>query len=283
MSSDAINENVSREVLGWAANSDLLAHSSYTIALTGSRTYGFSTDSSDFDFEILCDSQTFESICRRYRKRFDSKGITIPKKHHRLKLDREADVTVHSRQYVRNAIEQWKDEALWIWQHAIPVIDKAGWLESLESKMGRYPEKVLHEKIKKHFLVDFHLSVHGLTYNSDSENLFSVVFALSAKVAEYCRICCLLDNSPFPYEKWLLHACRNTTLGKYVAPLLEQVIGVITQIPKPMEENWSQIQNAVKLIDTQACDLLEERMVEFGISREWIDNAYDLIEEPVYG
>ena len=68
-----------------------------------------------------------------------------------------------------------------------------------------------------------------------------------------------------------------------MAPLLEQVIEAITQIRKPMVENWNQIQNTVKLIDTQACDLLEERLVGFGISREWIDNAYGLIEEPVYG
>ena len=167
MSSDAIFENVNREVLRWAAKSDLLAHSNYTIALTGSRSYGFSTESSDYDFEILCDSPTFASICGEYDKRLDSKGITIPKEHHQLKLDREVDLTVHNQEYIKNAIDQWKDEALWIWQHAIPIIDKGGWLESLKSKMGRYPKKVLHEKIKKHFLVDFHLSVHGLTYNSD--------------------------------------------------------------------------------------------------------------------
>ncbi|MEZ4659007.1 MAG: hypothetical protein R2911_15695 [Caldilineaceae bacterium] len=42
------------------------------------------------------------------------------------------------------------------------------------------------------------------------------------------------------------------------------------------------MKKAVAMMDEQACEMLEEQMIAFGISRAWIDGAYGLIEQDIY-
>ena len=259
---------------------ETLAAVPYAVALTGSRACGYQTDSSDYDFEVLCDDDTFRDLAVCLGKDPESRGITLPG--FRTGKDPDIDVTVHRWTDVERAIKRWNDESMWIWSHAKRIEDPLNRLSDLKKLTGAYPKGVLEEKIQAHFLRDFHLSVHGITYHRDSDNLFSVVHALSAKVAEYCRLCCLLDGKPFPYDKWLLRACEETTTGEIIAPWLHQVITTVSSLGGTIESNWEVIQGAVKLIDTDACDVLEERLIAWGISASWLENAYDYIEEAIF-
>jgi hypothetical protein len=125
--------------------------------------------------------------------------------------------------------------------------------------------------------------VHGITYRPESQNLFSVVHAMGCKIAEYCRICCLLDGEPFPYDKWLLRACRETRVGARVAPILQRVVTTLTHLEDDLERSWPAVRKAIDALDTEACDILEEAMVEWGIDRTWIDNSYHLLDDALYG
>jgi hypothetical protein len=246
------------------------------LVLAGSRSVGWHLPKSDWDFLALCDEATFTDIARLAGKGPGVKGIDLPmdKESVEKNFDIEVDVSVYETGRVARAMGRYNDVVLWIWTNAKNIFDPTGCVETLKGSFQGYPRDILERKLRQHFLKDFHLSVHAVTYNHDSKNVFSVVHALASKVAEYCRLCCLLDGIPFPYEKWLLRACRETTTGKRVAPLLDSVVDTLTRLEGDLEKNWELVSQAVRTLDTDAAVLLEDALVAWGIEREWIDGAF---------
>lgn len=257
-----------------------LADSRYAIALTGSRTFGHGSDSSDFDFEVLCEDVTFGRLARDLGRSQSCFGVNLIEP-----VDTgnaRVEVTAHRLSDIQQSLARWNDEALWIWTHAVPVYDPDEVLAAMKARHAEYPRKVLESKLKLHYLRDFNLSVHGLDYRDEADNVFSLVHGLSAKIAEYCRIACLLDGSPFPYAKWLLRVCRATATGKLIAPKLDEVVEIVSTLGGGLQSNRDRVQHAIALIDTDVCDIVEAQMVAWGIDRAWIDEAYDEIERDIY-
>jgi hypothetical protein len=255
------------------------------LALAGSRAVGYDVPSSDYDLLGVCESETFTRIRERAGRDPSAKGVHIlpDKEEVQRRFGIEVDLDIYPAGRVRDAIRDHRDVALWIWTHAQVIVDPDQAIAGLKSAIRPYPRDVLERKIKAHFLRDFDLSVHGITYRPGSQNLFSVVHALGAKIAEYCRICCLLDGKPYPYDKWLLRACEETSVGQRVAPILRRVLATLTHLDNDLEQIWPAVRRAIDALDTEACDILEEAMVTWGIDRAWIDNAYHLLDDTLYG
>jgi hypothetical protein len=148
--------------------------------------------------------------------------------------------------------------------------------------MPAYPREVLRRKLLRHFLLDFDLSVHGITYRYESQNFFSVVHTLGAKIAEYCRLCCLLEGRPYPYAKWLLRACQETSTGARLSPYLERALAHVTHLGDDLVESADRVRQAVYALDTEACDILEEALVAWGIDQAWIENAYGCLSDVLF-
>jgi predicted nucleotidyltransferase len=254
------------------------------IVLAGSRAVGYEVQSSDYDFLALCDRETFEQIATLVGHSPDVIGIRLPvdRDAARRRYGVEVDIAVYDLAQVLQAFNDHRDIVIWIWTRAKILSDPTGSVDALQSTFKGYPKDVLERKLKHHFLTDFHLSVHGITYHYESQNIFSAAHALASKVAEYCRLCCLLDGKPFPYEKWLLEACKETTTGQKISPLLEKVIDHITRLNGDLVENSAYVKEAVRLLDTEACDIVEPALESWGIDKEWIENAYGLLEEVIY-
>jgi hypothetical protein len=183
-------------------------------------------------------------------------------------------VVVYPIDPIQEAIQSYNDVVIWIWSNAQPILDRQDAVARLKNAFRGYPQETLEKKLKQHFLKDFHLSVHGLTYRPESQNVFAVVHALTSKIAEFCRMCCLLDGRPFPYEKWLLRACAETIVGGQLIPIFTRVLASLTELDNDLQKHWKMVRSAIDAIDTEACDILEQAMVSWGIDRDWLERAY---------
>lgn len=265
-------------------NNPLLApfRGSVSVVLSGSRAVEYHTPSSDYDFLVLTDSETYAQVAQLAGRSSSDKAVEICRNSSENELGSKVDVSVQDVAIVRSAFERFNDVIFWIWTNAKPIVDEPGVIERLQSRFRGYPHDVLESKMKHHFLVDFHLSVHGLTYRPESKNVFSVVYGLSGKIAEMCKLCCLLDGKPFPYEKWLLRAAEDTQTGKSLVPIFRRVLAILTSLNNDLLANWSSVREATNVIDTEACDILEQALVSWGIDSDWVKNAYDHIEQAIY-
>jgi predicted nucleotidyltransferase len=254
------------------------------VVLAGSRAVGYQSLSSDYDFLVICETEVFDRIAKRAGKASDAKGVDIPVDREALKREAGAavDIAVYDIGRLSRAFSEYRDVVLWIWMNAKSLFDPAGRIAALQDSFKGYPREVLERKLKRHFLRDFHLSVHGLTYVPESDNVFSIVYGISAKVAEFCKLCCLLDGKPFPYEKWLLRACRDTTTGQKLYPFLERSIDSLTRLHGGLANSAGLLTKTVRALDTEACDILESALVEWGIDRSWIKDAYGCLEDVLF-
>jgi hypothetical protein len=257
--------------------SPLLADSRYRISfvLSGSRAVGYHVPRSDYDFLGLCDSETYAHIAELSGRSPAASDIDIFLNEEAAKLGDgiKADVSLFDKSRIEGAFQSYRDVVIWIWANARIIVDRDNSVHDLKQSFNGYPRNVLEQKLRYHWLRDFNLSVHSMTYQPKSQNVFSVVYALSSKIAEQCKLCCLLDGKPFPYDKWLLRACGETKLGAKLSPIFHRVTAILTKLENDLEKNWKMVQEATSAIDTEACDILEDALVEWGFEREWIDNS----------
>jgi len=113
-----------------------------------------------------------------------------------------------------------------------------------------------------------------LGHDPESQNLFAVLNTMTSKIGAYCRMCCLLDGKPFPYEKWLLRACADTRLGKCLVPIFERMLATLSNLQNDLPGGWPRVREAIDAIDTEACDALEDALVAWGIPKTWLDRSY---------
>jgi predicted nucleotidyltransferase len=246
------------------------------VVLAGSRAVGYHVPSSDYDFLVLCDRDAYATVARRAQRGPEAPSVDLAfdKEQIQERYGIDVDVAAFQQARVARGLGAHRDVLLWIWTHAKALHDPRGRVQRLQAGITAYPREVLERKLKRHWLIDFQLSVHGITYRYESQNVFSVVHALGAKIAEYCRLCCLLDGRPFPYAKWLLRACRETTNGAKIIAYLERALGHVTHLGDDLVESAERVREAVYAMDTEACDVLEEAMVAWGIEEAWVKNAY---------
>jgi len=260
------------------SNNPLLANfrDKIGVVLSGSRAVGYHVPSSDYDFLGLCDFETYARIASLAGNAASAAGIDILRPNEKaveLGDDASADMTLFERGCIEQALRSYNDVVTWIWMNSRIVVDSGNIIQSLKQGFGQYPREILEQKLKYHWLRDFDLSVHSMTYHAESLNLFSVVFTLSSKIAEFCKLCCLLEGKPFPYNKWLLRACQDTEVGAVLSPLFKRVLKIITSLGNNLGDNWTMVKEAIEIMDTAACDIMEDALIKWGIGREWIDNS----------
>jgi len=254
------------------------------LVLAGSRAVGYHVPSSDYDFLALCDRDTYTDIARLAGVDHEATRIdlAVDKEQIKQRFGVEVDIAVYEGRRVERALGEYRDVVLWIWTNAKILSDPLNRIQTLQESVTGYPRDVLERKLRAHYLMDFHLSVHGITYRYESQNVFSVVHALASKIAEFCRLCCLLDGKPFPYEKWLLRACQETTTGAKLSPFLVRALGNVTRLGDDLVASSELVRQAVYTLDTEACDILEEALVSWGIEKGWVENAYGCLGDVLF-
>ena len=250
-----------------------------SVVLAGSRSVGYCVSSSDYDLLGLCDSEIYTQIAASAgRAAFGGIDISMNEKSPELGSEARVDMLLCNRDRVEEAFQSYNDVVIWIWMNSRIAVDPENIVQKLKESFRGYPREVLEQKLKRHWLRDYDLSLHGITYHAETGNIFSVIHALTSKMAEFCKLCCLLEGKPFPYDKWLLKACYDTRLGKQLIPIFQRVLGLITTLDNDIKRNWPTVQEAIRSMDTDACDIMEDALVEWGFDRDWVHNAHhDLV------
>jgi predicted nucleotidyltransferase len=256
----------------------------FSVALVGSRAVGYHVPESDYDFMVVCDAETFGRVAARADQCPSSPAIDLCRNAEMTAERRrvKVDAALYTRERIEEALGAYRDVLRWIWTNAKAVVDSDHVIVKIRNDFRAYPREVLERKIKYHFLRDFDLSVHGLTYHPESKNLFSVVHAMSAKIAEFCKLCCLLDGKPYPYDKWLLRAAQDTSLGGTLAPIFARVLAIVTTLGGDLPGNADRIGAAVDALDTEACDMIEAALVSWGVDEAWVRNAYHYLDDLLF-
>ena len=60
------------------------------------------------------------------------------------------------------------------------------------------------------------------------------------------------------------------------------MLAMLTQLDSDLEQSWTTVRKAIDAIDTEACDILEEAMVSWGIDRDWITNSYHHLADVLF-
>lgn len=131
------------------------------VVLAGSRTAGYHTPVSDYDLLGLCDAPTYERLLRHTGCGPSSAGIDIgvDRQEAEQVLGREVDFAVYEADRIRQAFQAFNDVVLWIWTNAQVIVDPCHAVSELQTSFSGYPQDILEQKLKQHFLLDFHLSV----------------------------------------------------------------------------------------------------------------------------
>lgn len=250
-----------------------------SFVLAGSRAVGYHVSTSDYDVLGLCDHEAYARVAEVAGRQASAGHIDIFMNRESEELGAKVDMSLFSRERVEQAFQNYNDVIIWIWANSRIIMDRDKIVQKLKQSFDGYPRGVLEQKLKLHWLRDYDLSIHGITYHAETHNIFSVVHALASKMGECCKLCCLLEGKPFPYPKWLFRACQDTRLGRKVSPIFERVLGIITGLDGDMEKNWSMVEEAVRLMDTDVCDMMEDALVAWGFDRNWVHDAhYDLAD-----
>lgn len=246
------------------------------LVLAGSRAVNYAVPTSDYDILGLCDAETYARLLQRTGRRPTVGGIDIPLDRETVKaqFDLEVDVAIYEVSQIQRAFAAYNDRVLWIWTNAKPLLDPHQRVAALQASFQGYPREILRQKLQDHFLQDFHLSVHGLTYRPESQNTFAILNTLTSKIGEMCKLCCLLDNKPFPYEKWLLRASADTPVGEQLAPFFARVLATLSTLNGDLPTHWPAVRAAIDALDTDACTILEEALVAWGLEPDWLAQAY---------
>ena len=81
----------------------------------------------------------------------------------------------------------------------------------------------------------------------------------------------LPTDSPFPYDKWLVEAAKQTQLGAMVYPSIQRAVGGIREfLDPPADRHWRDWVPVKELRAT--LPIVQSGLKELGWIYDWIDN-----------
>ena len=248
------------------------------------RAVGYHVPSSDYDFLGLCKHDIYMRIAELSGIQTSAGHIDVLSNEESSEFGDGAtvDMLLFDKDRIEHAFQDYNDVVIWIWMNSRIVLDRENNVLKLKQSFSGYPREVLEQKLRYHWLRDYDLSIHGITYHVETQNIFSIVYALASKMSEFCKLCCLLEGKPFPYPKWLFRACQDTEIGKGISPIFERVLGIITRLDNDLRKNWSMVEEAVQLMDTDACNMMEDALVEWGFGKNWVHDAHHDLSDALF-
>jgi hypothetical protein len=276
------------------------ARSAFTVLLTGSRSVGIHSPTSDVDIDVVCPQAVYESV---QEASYEAGIVASPRSFFcTLKGDDwgryygpdmgRPHFSLTGLDRVAQQFAAYDDVAIWIWTNARVLADPDGQFGDIVAAWPGYPLDVLVRKIKYHWLLAGYWEVDVFPHHHRGErDLLAASAGLVNAINELLRCFFLLDARPFPYTEKLLHLAPRTSLGPRFVPLLQRIVDLVTGRGHSDTTVWERLDRACELLFcydlTEECRALEdacaEAMKAAGVDPEWVDADYSNIDELLRG
>lgn len=199
------------------------------IMVTGSYSFGMSTESSDLDIEFIIPDSLHTALVRRAA---GVKNLWVHDKNHQPLVD----IKIRPLTWLQQRLSGTDPVVLWIYQHAISIQDRDQLLSQLLDKANEQFHLISHDLVKKHYK-DLRT---GVTCSSFRDQLGRTI--MIAKAIEAALILPFLSQKqPYPYPKWqriwliakhkkgdiVASLCERWLIGESVYEQLREVINLI--------------------------------------------------------
>ena len=232
------------------------------LTLIGSRAAGFTDAWSDLDLCIIGDKHHLSDEDREtYEQSWQ------------LFVDR-GDFEAHWSFYDEEDLQAWlktyPDEMMWVIANSRVLHGCSSTAEELKHRYCLYPPEIAERKLKWMF-GKYYFSQRGPLAMA-ARNKIETAFVAVGNVIEYlCKMCCVADRQPFPYEKWVVEAAKQTQLGAMVYPSIQRAIdGIGDFLDPPTDCNWRDWTPVKELRGT--LPIVQSGLKEFGWGGDWIDD-----------
>ena len=232
------------------------------LMLIGSRAANFTDSWSDFDLCIIGDKRHLSDKDResyeRDRQLFVDRG------------DYEAHWTFYDESDLRAWLETYPDEMMWVVANSRTLYGYSTTVEELKQHYCVYPPAVAERKLKWMF-GKYYFSQRGPLVMA-ARNKVETAFVAVGNVIEYlCKICCVAEKQPFPYEKWVVEAAKRTQLGEMVYPSIQRAVAGINDFLNPATNcNWRDWAPVKELRGT--LPIVQNGLKELGWRCDWVDD-----------
>ena len=232
------------------------------LMLIGSRAANFADAWSDLDLCIIGDKQRLSDEDRRTYEQ--SRQLFIDRG------DYEAHWSFYDEGDLRAWLETYPDEMMWVVATSRILYGSSRTAEELKHRYSLYPPAVAESKLKWLF-GKYYYSQRGPLAMA-ARNKVETAFVAVGNVIEYlCKMCCVADRQPFPYDKWLVEAAKQTQLGAMVYPSIQRAVGGIREfLDPPADRHWRDWVPVKELRAT--LPIVQSGLKELGWICDWIDN-----------
>ena len=232
------------------------------LMLIGSRAAGFTDEWSDLDLCIIGDKYRLSDEDRRTYEQswqlFVDRG------------DYEAHWSFFDETDLRMWLETYPDEMMWIVSTSRTLYGCSSTTEKLKHDYCLYPPAVAERKLKWMF-GKYYFSQRGPLAMAARDKVETAFVAVGNVIEYLCKICCVAERNPYPYEKWLVEAAKQTRLGAMIYPSIQRAVaGIGDFLDRPTDRNWRDwvpvkelratlpiVQNGLKELDW-VCDWVDD-------------------------
>ena len=200
------------------------------LMLVGSHAANFADEWSDLDLCIIGDKRHLSDEDRRTYER--SRQLFVDRG------DYEAHWSFYDESDLRAWLETWPNEMMWIVATSRTLYGCSSTAEELKHRYCLYPPAVAESKLKWMF-GKYYFSQRGPLAMA-ARNKVETAFVATGNVIEYlCKMCCVANRQPFPYDKWVVEAAKQTQLGEMVYPSIQRAVdGIEDFLDPPSDRNW---------------------------------------------
>ncbi len=239
------------------------------LLLVGSRAAGYAGTHSDLDLWIIGDKQC---LSPHERQRYDLRGSLFVDRG-----DLEAHWTFYDEQDLAKRLGQWHSEMMWIISTAQVLDGHADTLVQLQQKFGRFPRDIAESKLRW-LIGQFRSQPSGMWKAAGSGRLPSALAMAGQAIDSLCRVCCVAEQKPWPYTKWLTEVARSTQAGQVLCPFLDRMTQALIQTPRSCldlpSSHWSPRQHL-----NEALAALPATLHQLGWHGDWVDDPWKAVDE----
>jgi hypothetical protein len=188
-----------------------------TVLLHGSTAMGIDDPHSDLDLWLLLPQDDFDRFAGQTEERFFG-----------FQLDgKEGHLNAESADAFRERLAGCHMDTIYQLRSALPIVDET----AIADRLVAAAQGPMREEVSRAFFFYHYVEMRGEHRACDTpierRQPVALLLALAKTITHGLQASIVLHGEPYPYDKWLLEAARETPTGAVVA---EQVEGILSAL-----------------------------------------------------